>query len=68
LLSGSFQQPIEPNASYNFFGAGSLGPFSYTTPVGSMPFSLFDTFGSIDFSSAFVSVGGNPGFEKKNIV
>jgi hypothetical protein len=67
-LGGAFQQPIGPNANYNLFGAGSLGPSSYTTPVGSMSFSLFDAFGNNAFSSAVVSAGGNPGFGQQNPV
>jgi hypothetical protein len=56
------------NANYNLFGAGSLGPSSYTTSVGSMSFSLFDAFGNNAFSSAVVSAGGNPGFGQQNPV
>jgi hypothetical protein len=67
-LGGDFQQPIGLNANYNLFGAGSLGPSSYTTSVGSMSFSLFDTFGNNSFSSAVVSAGGNPGFKQHNLV
>jgi hypothetical protein len=67
-LGGAFQQPIGLNANYNLFGAGSLGPSSYTTSVGSMSFSLFDVFGNNAFSSAVVSAGGNPGFGQQNPV
>jgi hypothetical protein len=65
LIGGAFQQPIGPNANYNLFGAGSLGPSSYTTRVGSMSFSLFDVFGNNTFSSTAISTGGNPGFGNK---
>jgi hypothetical protein len=68
LIGGAFQQPIGPDYNYNLFGEGSLGPLSYTTPVGSMSFSLFDVFGNTTFSSATVLVGGNPGFWKHNPV
>jgi hypothetical protein len=67
-LSGAFQQPIRSNANYILFGEGSLGPSYYTTPVGSILFSLFDTFGNNAFSSAVILAGGNPGFGKHNPV
>jgi hypothetical protein len=61
-LGGAFQQPIGPNANYNLFGAGSLGPLSYTTSVGSMSFSLFDAFGNNNFSSSCRLGWGQPQF------
>jgi hypothetical protein len=67
-LDGAFQQPIRPNSNYKLFGAGSLGPSSYTMSVGSMPFSLFDAFGNNLFSSATVSTGGKPSFGQQNLV
>jgi hypothetical protein len=67
-LSGAFQPPIGVSANYNLFGAGSLGPSSYTMSVGSMSFSLFSAFGNNSFSSAVVSAGGNPGFGQQNPV
>jgi hypothetical protein len=67
-LTNALQQPIRPNTNYNLFGAGSLGPSYYTTSVGSMLFSLFNTFGNNAFSSAIVSAGGNPSFWKHNFV
>jgi hypothetical protein len=66
LLSPSrdddFQQPIEPNANYILFGGGSLGPSSYTIPVGYMLFSFFGAFGNNAFYLVFLSTGGNPNF------
>jgi len=67
-LGGAFQQPIRPNSNYNLFGGGSLGTLSYTTPVGSMPFSLLGAFGNNDFSSVSFSTWGNPNFGQKNLV
>jgi hypothetical protein len=67
-LGGDFQKPIGLNDNYNLFGEGSLGPSSYTMSVGSMSFSLFDTFGNNSFSSAVVSAGGNPRFRQQNLV
>jgi hypothetical protein len=40
-LGGASQQPVWPNMNYNLFGAGSQGPSSNTTSVGSLSFSLF---------------------------
>jgi hypothetical protein len=54
--------------NYSLFEAGSLGPSSYTTMVGSMSFSLFDTFGNNVFLSVIISVGGNPIFGQQNPV
>jgi hypothetical protein len=68
LLDGDFQQLIEPNLNYIFFGGGSLGPSSYTMSVGSMSFSLFGEFGNNSFSSAAFSTGGNPIFDQQNLV
>ena len=65
-LSGAFQQPIGLNANYSLFGVGILGPYSYTTPVGSMSFSLFDTFGNNTFSSVVILARENPGFGQQN--
>jgi hypothetical protein len=59
-LDGAPQQPVGPNMNYNLFRAGSLGPSSYTTPVGSMSFSLFDAFGNNAFSSAVHLGRGKP--------
>jgi hypothetical protein len=67
-LSNAFHPPIRLNMNYNLFGAGILGPSSYTILVGSMSFSLFDIFGNNAFSSAFVSAGGNLGFGQQNHV
>jgi hypothetical protein len=67
-LGGASQQPVWPNMNYNLFGAGSQGPSSNTTQVGSLSFSLFDAFGNNTFSSAVISVGGNPGFGQQNPV
>jgi hypothetical protein len=67
-LGNAFEQPIGSSANYNFFGAGRLGLSSYKTLVGSMSFSLFDAFGNKSFSSAAVSVGGNPSFGQQNLV
>jgi hypothetical protein len=68
LISGSFQKPIEPNATYILFGGGGLGPPSYTTSMGSMSFYFFDAFGKNAFYSVIVLVGGNPKFGKQNPV
>jgi hypothetical protein len=65
-LGGMFQQPIGPNANYSLFSGGSHGPSSYMTLVGSMHFSLFDTFGNNTFSSSSFSTGGNPVFGQQN--
>jgi hypothetical protein len=65
-LDVSFQQPIEPSTNYILFGAGNLGPSSYTMSVGFMLFSLFNGFGNNAFSSAAVLFGGNPSFGQHN--
>jgi hypothetical protein len=67
-ISGAPQQSIGSNITYNLFGEGIQGPSSYTTSVGSFPFSLFDTFGNNAFLSAVISVGGNPSFGQQNLV
>jgi hypothetical protein len=67
-LDSAFQQPVGPSTNYVLFGAGSLGPSSYTTLVGSMSFSLFCVFRNNDFSSAVISARGNPGFGQHNHV
>jgi hypothetical protein len=68
-LSGAFQQTIGPNTNYNLFGAGILGTSSYTMSVGSMSFSLFDTFlVIIIFCQLPPRAGGNPGFGQQNPV
>jgi hypothetical protein len=67
-LDGAPQQPVGVNMNYNFFGAGSLGPSSYTMSVGSMSFYLFDVFGNNDFSSSSIPTKGNPGFGPQNLV
>jgi hypothetical protein len=66
LLDGAPQQPVWPNMNYSLFGVGNQGPSSYTTPVGSMSFSLFGVFGNNTFSSAIISIGGNPSFGPQN--
>jgi hypothetical protein len=58
--------PSGPNVNYSSFGAGSQGIPSYSMPVGSTPFSLFDAFGNNAFSSAVISTGGNPGYGQQN--
>jgi hypothetical protein len=68
LIDGSFQPSFNLNMNYNLFGVGNLGPCSYTTPVGSMSFSLFSAFGNNYFLSVVISVGGNPGFGQQNPV
>jgi hypothetical protein len=68
FLSGAYQWPIEINTNYILFGGGILGPLYYTMSVGSMSFSLFDTFGNNFFSSVFVLAGGNPSFGQQNLV
>jgi hypothetical protein len=35
-LGGAPQQPVRSNMNYNLFREGNLGPYSYTTPMGSM--------------------------------
>jgi hypothetical protein len=67
-LGGVFQPPIRLNMNYNLFGEGSIGPSSYTTPVGFMSFSLFGVFGNNDFSLAAISAGGNLGFGQQSPV
>jgi hypothetical protein len=64
-LSGAFQPPVGPNMNYTLFGVGSIGPSSYTTLVGSMPFSFFDVFGNNSFSSTAILVGGNPSLDNR---
>jgi hypothetical protein len=68
LLGDTFQQPIGPNANYSLFTGGGLGPSSYTTPVGSMLFSLFGAFGNNAFSSVAFPIGGIPNFGQQNLV
>jgi hypothetical protein len=68
LLGDAHHHSAGPNVNYSLFGAGSQGLPSYNMLVGLKPFSLFDTFGNNTFSSAFVSVEGNPGYGKKNPV
>jgi hypothetical protein len=65
-LGGASQQLVWLNMNYNLFGVGSQGPSSNTTLVGSMPFSLFNTFGNKTFSSSAVSAGSNPCFGAQN--
>jgi hypothetical protein len=67
-LDDASQQPVGPNMNYNLFVVGSLGPYSYTTLVGSMSFSLFNAFDNISFSLAAISAKGNLGFGQKNPV
>jgi hypothetical protein len=67
-LGGSPQQPVEPNMNYSLLRAGSLGPYSYTTLVGSMSFSLFDAFGNNSFSSTTIPARGKLGFGPQNPV
>jgi hypothetical protein len=67
LLDGTFQ-PIVPNTNYSLIRGGNVGPSSYTTPVVSMSFSLFDAFGKKTFSSTTLSTGGNHNFGQQNPV
>jgi hypothetical protein len=67
-LGGTFEKPIESTTNNNFFGPRILEPSSYTTPMGSMSFSLFNMFGNNAFYSNVVSAGGNPGFGQQNVV
>jgi hypothetical protein len=67
-LGGAPQKPIELNMNYNLFRVGSIAPSSYTMPVVSMSFSLFDGFVNNFFSSATISAGGNPSFGQRNPV
>jgi hypothetical protein len=68
LLGGAYQPPLGLNTKYNLFGARSLGPSSYTMPVGLISFYLFDAFDNNAFLSVFISVGDNPGFGQHNLV
>jgi hypothetical protein len=52
--------------NYNLSGAGIQGPSCSTTLVGSLSFSLFDTFGNNAFLSAAISAGGKLGFGSQN--
>jgi hypothetical protein len=65
-LGGAHQHSAGPNVNYSSFGIGSQGIPSYSMPVGSTSFSLFGTFGNNAFSSAVVSVWGQPRLWKKN--
>jgi hypothetical protein len=67
-LSSTHQHSIEPNVNYSSFGAGSKELPSYNMSIDSTLFSLFDAFGNNSFSSAVVSVGGNPGYGQTNLV
>jgi hypothetical protein len=67
-LGNTFQQPIGSSANYSLFGAGILGPSSYTTLVESMSFSLFHMFGNNAFSSVVISARGKLSFGQHNIV
>jgi hypothetical protein len=53
---------------YDLSGAGSQGPSSSTTLVGSLLFFLLGVFGNNAFSSVSISIGGNPGFGSQNLV
>jgi hypothetical protein len=66
FLGGTFQQPIGPNTNYSLFSEGIERPSSYTTPVGTMSFSLFHAFGNNAFTSFTFSIGGNPIFGQQN--
>jgi hypothetical protein len=59
-LGGAHQHSVGPNVNYSSFGAGSQGLPSYSMPVGSTPFSLFDAFGNNAFSSAVHLGRGKP--------
>jgi hypothetical protein len=67
-LGGAPQHPIRPNMNYSLFKAGSLGPSSYTTSVGSIPSYLLVAFGNNSFSSSSISARGNPSFGQQNPV
>jgi hypothetical protein len=67
-LGGAHQHSVRPNVNYSSFGAGSQGLPTYSMPVGSTLFSLFDAFGNNAFSSASISVGGNPGYGQQHPV
>jgi hypothetical protein len=66
LLSGGSQKPVWPTINCNLSGVGIQGPSYNSTQVGSLPFSLFNTFGNNAFCSASVSAGGNPGYGQQN--
>jgi hypothetical protein len=59
-LGGVPQHSVGPNV--NFFGVGSQELPPYNMSIGLTPFSLFDMFGKNAFSSAIVSIGGNPSY------
>jgi hypothetical protein len=67
-LDDALQPSVGPNMNYNLFGEGSLGPYTYTTSMVSMSFSLFDMFGNNNFSLVAFSAGGNCGFGQQNPV
>jgi hypothetical protein len=64
-LGGACQHSVEPNVNYSSFGVGSKELPSYSIPVGSTSFSLFDAFGNNSLLSAVVSAVGNLGYGKK---
>ena len=63
-LGGAFQQPSKINTNSKLFSGGIYGPQSYMNPVGSIPFSLFVSFGKNVFFSSTFSLEGNPLFNK----
>jgi hypothetical protein len=65
-LDGVHQHSVGPNI--NLFGAGSQALPYYNMSIGSTPFSLFGTFGHNAFSSAVISVGGNPSYGQQHPV
>jgi hypothetical protein len=67
-LSGTFQQPIEPNANYSLFTGGILGPSSFMTLMGSRSLSLFGAFRNNVFYSSGFSTGGNHSFGQQNLM
>jgi hypothetical protein len=61
-LDDTPQQPVWSTMNYNLSRAGSQGPSSSTTPMGSLSFSLFGAFGNNTFSSAIHLGRGKPWF------
>jgi hypothetical protein len=68
LLDGTHQHSARSNVSYSSFGAGSQGLHTYSMPVGSTSFSLFESFGNNAFSSTVISAGGKPNYGQKHLV
>jgi hypothetical protein len=65
-LDDSPHQLVWSTMNYNLSGEGSQGLSSSTTLVGSLSFSLFDTFGNNTFLLYAISSGGNLGFGSQN--